>query len=74
MHRARRDSDRLTETVRTQLVAMSPAKNARYPAAKSATRPGATLRSTIGIRRGMDVMEQAPSSSRSTWSPTAGTP
>ncbi len=62
-------SDRLTETVRTQLVGMSPAtidrmlrptKGARYPAAKSATRPGTTLRSTIGVRQAMDEMEQAP--------------
>lgn len=62
-------SNRLTETVRTQLVAMSPAtidrmlkptKSARYPAAKSATRPGATLRSSIGVRQAMDEMEQAP--------------
>ena len=60
---------RITETVREQLVAMSPAtidrmlrptKKARYPAAKSATRPGATLRSSIVVRQAMDAMEQAP--------------
>lgn len=62
-------SDRLTEEVRAQLVAMSPAtidrmlrptRRARYPRAKSATRPGATLRSSIGVRQAMDEMEQAP--------------
>ncbi len=62
-------SHRLTETVREQLVVMSPAtidrmlrptRRARYPAAKSATRPGATLRSSIGVRQAMDEMEQAP--------------
>jgi len=56
---------RLTEPVRAQLVAMSPAtidrmlrptKAARYPAAKSATRPSATLRSSIGVRQAMDEM------------------
>ena len=60
---------RLDETVRGQLVAMSPAtidrmlrptRKARYPAAKSATRPGAGLRSSIGVRQAMDEMEQAP--------------
>jgi len=60
---------RLTEPVRAQLVAMSPAtidrmlrptKAARYPAAKSATRPSATLRSSIGVRQAMDEMEKAP--------------
>ncbi len=62
-------ADRLDQTVREQLVAMSPAtidrmlrptRSARYPAAKSATRPGATLRSSIGLRQAMDEMEQAP--------------
>lgn len=62
-------ADRLSDQVREQLVTMSPAtidrmlkptKKARYPAAKSATRPGATLRSSIGVRQGMDEMEQAP--------------
>ncbi len=62
-------ADRLEETVREQLLAMSPAtidrmlrptKNARYPEAKSATRPGAALRSSIGVRQAMDEMEQAP--------------
>jgi len=62
-------ADRLEETVREQLLAISPAtidrmlrptKNARYPAAKSATRPGAALRSSIGVRQAMDEMEQAP--------------
>lgn len=60
---------RLTDTVREQLLAMSPAtidrmlrptKRARYPAAKSATRPGATLRSSISVRQAMDAMEHAP--------------
>ncbi len=60
---------RLTAAVRVQLVTMSPAtidrmlkptKDARYPAAKSATRPGATLRSSIMVRQSMDEMEQAP--------------
>jgi len=60
---------RLTPQVRAQLVAMSPAtidrmlrptKAARYPAAKSATRPGATLRSSITVRQAMDEMEKAP--------------
>lgn len=60
---------RLTGPVREQLVTMSPAtidrmlaptKSARYPAAKSATRPGATLRSSIGVRQAMDEMEQVP--------------
>jgi len=62
-------SHRLTESVREQLLAMSPAtidrmlrptKRARYPAAKSATRPSATLRSSIGVRQVMDEMEHAP--------------
>ena len=62
-------ADRLDAHVREQLVTMSPAtidrmlrptKNARYPAAKSATRPSATLRSSIGVRQAMDKMEQAP--------------
>ncbi len=75
-------SARLTDSVREQLVAMSPAtidrllaptKAARYPAAKSATRPGAMLRSSIQVRQAMDEMEQAPGSSRSIWSRTAGT-
>ena len=39
---------------------LKPTKQARYPAAKSATRPGATLRSSIVVRRAMDKMEQAP--------------
>ena len=55
--------------MREQLLAISPAtidrmlrptKDARYPAAKSATRPGAALRSSIGVRQAMDEMEQAP--------------
>ncbi len=62
-------ADRLTDQVWDQLMTMSPAtidrmlratKAARYPAAKSATRPSATLRSEIGVRRAMDEMEQAP--------------
>ncbi|MDP9318899.1 MAG: transposase family protein [Actinomycetota bacterium] len=64
-----RVADRLDADVRAALVAMSPAtidrmlsptKAARYPAAKAATRPGATLRSSIGVRQAMDEMEQAP--------------
>jgi len=60
---------RLSEPVRAQLVVMSPAtidrmlrptKAARYPAAKSATGPSATLRSSIGVRQAMDGMEKAP--------------
>ena len=39
---------------------LKPTKEARYPAGKSATRPGATLRSSIVVRRAMDKMEQAP--------------
>ncbi|MGC1207227.1 MAG: transposase family protein, partial [Ornithinimicrobium sp.] len=62
-------SSRLTDSVRDQLVAMSPAtidrllaptKAARYPGAKAATRPGATLRSAIQVRQAMDAMEKAP--------------
>ena len=62
-------ADRLSAEVREQLTAMSsatidrllkPTKEARYPAAKSTTRPGATLRSSIVVRRAMDKMEQAP--------------
>jgi len=53
-------AERYTEHVRAQLLAMSPAtidrllkptKDARYQAAKSATRPGAALRSSIGVRQ-----------------------
>ena len=62
-------ADRLNARVREQLLTMSPAtidrmlkptKAARYPAAKSATRPGATLRNSLVVRQGMDKMEQAP--------------
>jgi hypothetical protein len=62
-------ADRLSPAVRGQLVAMSaatidrmlkPTKAARYPAAKSATRPGATLRSSISVRQAMDEMEKSP--------------
>jgi len=62
-------ADRLNAAVRGQLVTMSPAtidrtlkptKDARYPAAKSATRPGAALRSSIVVRQSMDEMEKAP--------------
>ena len=61
--------DRLTPEVRAELLAMSPAtidrylaptKAARYPDAKSATRPGATLRGELSVRRAMDDMEQRP--------------
>jgi hypothetical protein len=54
-------ADRYSEHVRAQLLVMSPAtidrllkptRDARYPGAKSATRPGATLRSSIGVRQG----------------------
>ena len=60
---------RLDDHVRAQLVAMSPAtidrllkpaKAARYPAAKSATRPGTMLRSSIAVRQAMDEMEKEP--------------
>lgn len=62
-------SHRLTDSVREQLLAMSPAtidrllkptKAARYPAAKSATRPSATLRQSLHVRQALDAMEQAP--------------
>jgi hypothetical protein len=61
--------DRLTPEVRGELMAMSPAtidrylaptKAARYPGAKSATRPGATLRGELTVRRAMDDMETRP--------------
>lgn len=64
-----RVAHRLSDEVWDQLVTMSPAtidrmlgptKQARYPVAKSATRPSATLRSEIGVRRAIDAMEQAP--------------
>jgi len=64
-----RVADRLSPVVREQLLTMSPAtidrmlkptKAVRYPAAKSATRPGATLRSSLVVRQAMDQMEQAP--------------
>ncbi|WP_264670489.1 integrase catalytic domain-containing protein [Arthrobacter sp. VKM Ac-2550] len=60
---------RLNDHVRTQLLAMSPAtidrmlkpaKDARYPQAVSATRPGPALRSEIAVRRAMDEMETKP--------------
>lgn len=60
---------RLSEHVRGQLVAMSPAtidrllkptRAARYPEAKAATTPGLTLRSEIAVRQAMDEMEQEP--------------
>jgi len=60
---------RLNKDVRAQLVAMSPAtidrllkpaKDARYPAAKSATRAGTMLRSSIAVRQAMDEMEKEP--------------
>ncbi len=62
-------SGRLTDRVRDQLVAMSPAtidrllkptRDARYPKAKAATAPGAMLRSSISVRQAMDKMEQEP--------------
>ena len=62
-------ASRLDDHVRAQLVAMSPAtidrllkpaKAARYPAAKSATRPGTMLRSSITVRQAMDEMEKEP--------------
>ena len=62
-------AERLSSAVRGQLVTMSPAtidrmlkptKEARHPAAKSATRPGAALRSLIVVRQAMDEMEKAP--------------
>jgi len=68
-------SDRLTNQVSEQLVAMlpgtidrmlKPTKATRYLAAKSATRSSATLRGSIGVRQAMDEMEMAPGTSRST--------
>lgn len=65
----RTSGDRLTPEVRGELMAMSPAtidrylaptKAARYPDAKSATRPGATLRGELAVRRAMDDMETRP--------------
>lgn len=62
-------ADRLTDEVRAELVAMSPAtidrylaptRSARYPAAKAATRPSATLRSELTVRRATDDMEARP--------------
>jgi transposase InsO family protein len=60
---------RLTDEVWDELVSMSPAtidrylaptRAARYPEAKSATRAGDTLRSTITVRKAGDDMEQSP--------------
>src|SRR5665811_204300 len=74
-------ADRLNARVREQLLTMSPAtidrmlkptKAARYPAAKSATRPGATLRSSLVVRRAWTRWSRPQASSRSTWSLTAG--
>ncbi|WP_229116393.1 hypothetical protein [Parenemella sanctibonifatiensis] len=62
-------ADRLTDEVRAELVAMSPAtidrylaptRAARYPPAKAATRPSATLRSELSVRRSTDEMEARP--------------
>lgn len=39
---------------------LAPTKAARYPAAKSAARPGATLWSSIQVRQTMDEIEAAP--------------
>jgi hypothetical protein len=59
----------LSDDVWDELIAMSPATNdrylaptkaQRYPQAKSATRAGDTLRSTIAVRKAGDEMEQAP--------------
>ena len=59
----------LNDHVRVQLVAMSPAtidrllkpaKDARYPQALSATRPGSMPRSSITVRQAMDAMETEP--------------
>lgn len=60
---------RLTAEVRGELMAMSPAtidrylaptRAARYPAAKAATRPSATLRSELTVRRSTDETETRP--------------
>jgi hypothetical protein len=65
----RTSGERLTAQVRAELAAMSPAtidrylaptKAARYPDARSATRPGATLRGELAVRRAMDDMEARP--------------
>ncbi|MGK2964818.1 MAG: integrase catalytic domain-containing protein [Tepidiformaceae bacterium] len=65
----KRVSDRLTDQVWDELIAMSPAtidrylaptRAARYPEAKSATRAGNTLRSQIKVRKAGDEMEQRP--------------
>ena len=62
-------ASRLDDHVRAQLVTMSPAtidrllkpaKDARYPTAKSATRAGTMLRSSITVRQAMDEMEKEP--------------
>lgn len=39
---------------------LKPTKDARYPAAKSATRPGPRCVSWIVVRRSMDEKEKAP--------------
>jgi hypothetical protein len=62
-------ASRLSDDVWDELIAMSPAtidrylaptRARRYPQAKSATRAGDTLRSTITVRKAGDEMEQAP--------------
>lgn len=64
-----RVAGRLTEEVRPELVAMSPAtidrylvptRAGRYPAAKGATRPSATLRNELTVRRATDETETRP--------------
>jgi transposase InsO family protein len=65
----RRVANRLNNDVWDELVAMSaatidrylaPLKAQRYPQAKSATRAGDTLRSTITVRKAGDAMEKTP--------------
>ncbi|UNX53626.1 integrase [Georgenia sp. TF02-10] len=62
-------ADRLTEEVRAEVLAMSPAtidrylaptRAARYPGAKAATRPSSTLRSELAVRRSTDEAETRP--------------
>ena len=75
-------ADRLSPGVREQLVSMSPAtidrmlqptKAARYPAAKSATRPGARCVPRWWCARAWTRWSRLQGSLRSIWSLTAGT-
>src|SRR5699024_9636388 len=62
-------ADRLTDQVRAEPLAMSaatidrylaPTRARRYPAAQAATRPSATLRSELTVRRATDELEARP--------------